>query len=398
MKKTPQHSIRWLALILLALIAGSPLLSACSSLQLVQAAKQDPTPTVAVVQADPTIVAEGHIVPNDSSQLSFQTGGKVSQVLVKEGDEVKQGDVLVSLGDREQLEAAITAANLEQLQAQQALDDLNKKSDLARTQTEQALSVAEKASVDAAQKLDDLDTQDFQDELDDLWVSVTDAQDDLDDAKDELDKYQDLDKDNPTRTDAEDALDDAQTTYDNALREYDLKKNELTQAKADLAQAQANEADLRRQAEARQDGPDPDELALSNSRLANAQAQLAAAQKALENMDLVAPYDGTIVEVNVTSGEEVAPGVPVLLFADFSKWYVDTSDLTELDVVKIDPSKDVTIIPDAMPDLSLTGSVESISRTFKEKGPDITYTVRILLDKIDPALRWGMTVEAHFEE
>jgi hypothetical protein len=58
----------------------------------------------------------------------------------------------------------------------------------------------------------------------------------------------------------------------------------------------------------------------------------------------------------------------------------------------------VEISPDALPELNLLGIVESISDTFEEKRGDITYTTRILVDEIDPRLRWGMTVVVSFEE
>jgi hypothetical protein len=54
-------------------------------------------------------------------------------------------------------------------------------------------------------------------------------------------------------------------------------------------------------------------------------------------------------------------------------------------------------VPDALPGITLGGNVESISDTLEEKRGDITYTTRILVDEIDPRLRWGMTVVVSFE-
>ena len=52
--------------------------------------------------------------------------------------------------------------------------------------------------------------------------------------------------------------------------------------------------------------------------------------------------------------------------------------------------------PDALQDLKLTGTVESVGRAFKEKSGDVIYTVRIQLEETDPRLRWGMTVAVDF--
>ena len=46
----------------------------------------------------------------------------------------------------------------------------------------------------------------------------------------------------------------------------------------------------------------------------------------------------------------------------------------------------------------MTGTVEEISNVFEEKRGDITYTVRLLLQNPDPALRWGMTVVVTFNK
>ncbi len=150
--------------------------------------------------------------------------------------------------------------------------------------------------------------------------------------------------------------------------------------------------------DARKNGVDPADQALADARLKNAKAQLAAAQAAANKLDLTAPYDGTIVRLNVSVGEQALPDQAAILLADLSKWVVETSDLTEKDVVSVRPGQKVTIVPDAMPDGKLTGTVESIANFFVDKSGDITYTVRIPLDTSDPALRWGMTVNVTFGE
>ena len=108
--------------------------------------------------------------------------------------------------------------------------------------------------------------------------------------------------------------------------------------------------------------------------------------------------DGKVVDLDLNPGEQVSPGRPVITLADFSQWYVETDNLTEIEVVDISLDQVVEIIPDALPEITFTGKVESISDTFEEKRGDITYTTRILVDEIDPRLRWGMTVVVSFEE
>ena len=108
-----------------------------------------------------------------------------------------------------------------------------------------------------------------------------------------------------------------------------------------------------------------------------------------------------MVDINVVSNEQVGPNNWAILVADESAWYVETDDLTELDVVKVALDQKATIVADALPDVEMTGKVTEISDVFSQKGGDITYKVRILLETgaggaIDPRLRWGMTVEVTF--
>ena len=70
--------------------------------------------------------------------------------------------------------------------------------------------------------------------------------------------------------------------------------------------------------------------------------------------------------------------------------------MTELEVVKLKVGQSVTMRPDSMPDLELSGTVTEISNAYTQQGGDILYTVRIRVDGSDPAIKWGMTVEAVF--
>ncbi len=122
------------------------------------------------------------------------------------------------------------------------------------------------------------------------------------------------------------------------------------------------------------------------------------AQAALDNLELKAPFAGEIFDVNVVPGELSGPSGWAVLLADTAGWVVRTSDLTELEVVQIEEGQSVTVVPDALPELKLDGVVEEISRTFTTKTGDILYETVIRLKDTDPLLRWGMTVEAAFQE
>ena len=72
-------------------------------------------------------------------------------------------------------------------------------------------------------------------------------------------------------------------------------------------------------------------------------------------------------------------------------WQIETDDLTELDVVRVQEGQTVALTGDAIPGLELEGTVLRIQPIGREKLGDITYKVVIRLAQFDPRLRWNMT-------
>ena len=83
--------------------------------------------------------------------------------------------------------------------------------------------------------------------------------------------------------------------------------------------------------------------------------------------------------------------VPAVELADLSAWQVETDDLTELDVVRVQEGDRVSVTFDAIDDLELPGKVVHIKPIGREKLGDITYVVTVRLAEQDARLRWNMT-------
>ena len=126
-------------------------------------------------------------------------------------------------------------------------------------------------------------------------------------------------------------------------------------------------------------------------RVALAEANLETALMALEDTELLAPFAGVVVAVNIDEGEEVAPRQVVVGLADVSAWELHTEDLDELSVVNLAEGDVVQVRFDALPDLSMAGSVERISALGESRQGSVTYTAEIRLSGNDPRLRMGMT-------
>ncbi|MBT3188419.1 MAG: HlyD family efflux transporter periplasmic adaptor subunit [Anaerolineae bacterium] len=382
MKKTNLLILLSLALILT--------LSACAT-------EETPVPEPAEIQSLDYVVAEGHILPMQDVRLSFSARGTVEEILVEEGEKVAKDQVIIRLADSEQAEASLRAAELALITAQDAYDDFARTGGLATANAWQAYMDAQIIRAEAEREWEKVDVDNLEDDIEDAHADLNDFEEDLQDAQDDFDKYADLDEDNSKRKDAEDDLEDAQEDVNEAMRDLEETIRDLDEARADLDAALGAESEAKHTYESRSDdGLATDTKIFLESQLLNAKAQVDAAAKALANYELKAPFDGTVTDINVEVGQLIGGEIWAAQLADFTEFYIETSDLTELEVVKVYEGQAVAVVPDALPELVLDGYVESIGQSSKTQAGDIVYTVNISLNEFDPALRWGMTVEATF--
>jgi HlyD family secretion protein len=138
------------------------------------------------------------------------------------------------------------------------------------------------------------------------------------------------------------------------------------------------------------EGVDRDQLAVL-------EAQLDAAKARVATLEVVAPFDGIVTNLNAKAGSSINAGEVAVTLADLSKWLVTTTDLTEIDVVELTENEPVTVTLDALPDVDLKGTILSIGQTYEENQGDVVYEVKILLNEAHPAMRWGMTASITFQ-
>jgi multidrug resistance efflux pump len=305
-------------------------------------------------------------------------------VTVKAGDTVSEGDVLVRLSNAGGAEAQVVIA-------QNTYDTLLRNESGDRAKLWQTYMNAQIVRAEAEKEWEGVNVDDIDDRIEDLEADIEDRKTDLTDAQDEFDKYKDLSTDNTKRKTAEDDLEKAQEDLNEAVRKLEEEIRTRDEVFAVYEAALAVEAEAKYQYEISLDGPNADQLTL-------AKAQLDAAKDTLANYVITAPFGGVIADVNVKVGEQVGADTRAVSIADFSAWTVETTDVTELEVVKLSEGQKVDLIPDALPDLALTGEVTQISNAYTQQGGDIIYTVTIRVNQTDPRLRWGMTVEAVFLE
>ena len=356
------------------------------------------TPLNAPVINSP-VIAEGVVVPSKDAVLVFESGGTIAHVLIEKGEWVEKGESLVRLDNQSKVEAELKAVELELLIATQALADLQQNESLDREQYRQELLNAQLLFNEAQKNYDALDEDAFQDDLEDTEEDVIEAQQDVEDATAEMDEYKDLDEENATRKRYEDALKDAQDDLNKAVRrkteilvDHDEIVNTYQKALAVLTIAQS-------EYEKRSEGPDVDKLAQLEAQVDSLETKKTALQEQLAKMTLEAPFSGQVVEIYPQESEFAAPGQPVVVLADTKQWFVETDDLTELEVVRIGEDQIVTIETESFPGEIFSGTIESIGDFPTIDQGDVLYTIRIKLNDANlPALKWGMSVTITFQE
>ncbi len=377
------------------------LLSACSGGETTPTEPANMTPPE---DFTPVVSATGVVEPERWATLSFASGGQVTDLLISRGNTVAEGAILAQLGNVEQARAALSAAELELINARQALDDLYENAALHTARARLALA-------NARDVLDDADynwrvqQEGFRasdETIDEAEANLILAENEVDRAKDAYDRLSGRAEDDPARALALSNLSAARQHRDAIIRRLNWYKGEPTDIEqaildAEVAEAEARVASTERDYEQVKDGPDPDAVELAEARLANAEAAVRAAEQSLSDRELRAAFAGTVSDVYIREGEFVAPGQPILVLADLENLVVETTDLNEIDVAQISVGNQATVTFDALPDVSLQGTVTYIAPKASE-GTGVNYPVEVRLDEDLPeSVRWGMTAFVDIE-
>ncbi len=170
-----------------------------------------------------------------------------------------------------------------------------------------------------------------------------------------------------------------------------LLEARVREAEANLAIAQVQLDYLERV------GTAEENLKSARAEVERAQALLDSAKATLESQSaLLAPFDGTIVEMNAEAGETVVPGRVVILLADLSRYQVETTDLSERDVTRVKVGQTVNISIEALGE-TFTGKVTRIALVSSTLGGDVVYTVTIDFDNQPDGLLWGMSADVEIQ-
>jgi HlyD family secretion protein len=358
------------------------------------APEQDPQEpvleTATVEQGDIVITVDGsgELVPSAELELTFRTSGVLEELLVEVGDQVEEGDLLARL-ETAKLERAVAEADVEVQLAQ-----------LDLTEVRAGTSEAELEDARAAVRDAQVELRLAQDAYEDTSDSRLDAM--VEQAKYEFDWYvgyyweqkgkydegrlsqSDHDHAMNAMISAEGRLDEA---TNQALAEEVQARNRVNQAQNNLVQAQKHLELLE---------SEPLTDTLTRAILAVDEALLEH-EKSLINLgaaQLYAPFDGVVIDVAATVGEQVGTSASILTLADLREplvcFWVEETDMGGVTV-----GNPVNLVFEALPDDTFTGEIVRVDPLLVTVGntPAVQAWASLDFDSQEVTLLSGMTVD-----
>lgn len=180
---------------------------------------------------------------------------------------------------------------------------------------------------------------------------------------------------------AESELAFAEATLAEAQREWEKIKDGF--GSADIAVLEAELDDALREWERIKDGPHPDDIAILETKIA-------AAEAALTQVNIVAPFDGTVTHVKTQEHDIVDLGTLAFQFDDISPLYVNLT-VSEVDVNRIKIGQDVTLTFDAVPTKEYKGEISEIALVGTKFLGATSFRVSAEILEPDEDIKPGMT-------
>ena len=268
------------------------------------------------------ISTNGKVEPLQNFEAHAPVATTIKKILVKEGDHVRRGQLLLQLDDADA--RTISARALAQLKSAQA--DIN--------------------SITHGGTREELLTLDAQ---------LVKAQAERDAAQRNLDALQRLQKNGAASA------------------------GEVKDAENQARTAQANLELLERKRKERFSQP---EIAKVEAQKGEAQAAYDAAQEVLSKSNVRAPFDGVVYVLPVRAGNYVNPGDLLLQEADLSKVRVKAF-VDEPDIGRLQPNQRIEVSWDAIPGRTWQGQLANVPATVKLFGARNVGEILTVLDNSD---------------
>jgi len=318
--------------ITLVLCVAGILLPGCTSKSESASVSENQVATVERGDITIDIPAAGNLSYSLMEDLAFDMAGTIEEVLVEVGDSVEEGQVLAKL-DASEWEEQLSSKELDLIQA-----EINLK------QAEIALDKAENPYTEE---------------------EIEKAKDDVDNAEDQVDKIGDW------------LADAYKSGSSGQVRELQMQLD-AAETNLDDAKDKLHEMLYER---------DEDDIEIKGMQVQIAETRLDNAKTAVEgsldaSLEITAPFDGFITQVNVEGGDEVTKGTIAMQVADPTRFEAELL-VSETNIFKVKLAGEARVQLEVMPTFNLPASVTYISPTATIQSGVVNYEVTVELESLE---------------
>mgnify|MGYP001079873039 CR=1 FL=1 len=267
----------------------------------------------------------GVVEANETVRVTSEIMGQAKKVKVQNGEEVNKGDTLIVLGD-EQIKIQVA-------QAQATLDSVQASYDKIKSGARpQEIKQAESAVLQAKINRDSAE-----------------------------ENYQRMKK-----LFSEKAISEQQ--YEQAKNQYEI---------ADVQYKSAQES-----YKMVIEGATQEDIKSVEAQVRQTKAALDMAKYQLKNTQITAPISGKVTSITVSSGEMIAPSMPLLSIIDTSRIFVKVG-ISEKDISKVKEGQKVSLEIDAFPEEKFQGEVVSKGVAVDQISKTLEVKIEILQPVVD---------------
>jgi RND family efflux transporter MFP subunit len=340
-----------------------------------------------------TVESSGSIEPYQITTLNWKTSGTVLTVDAIANQVVTTGTVLATI-DPATAPTEVNEAISDLISAKQELEDA-RTSKTALAQAEVALASAKSDYYQALGYYNTLNKQiGTQDYINILTSKVTSAQDKVTKAEEKYNSYAEYSDADANKIAALAALSQAKLDLEDAqkqLKYYSNTPNSLDSETitAEMNLAKAKLEDAQRAFDKLKDGSNTDAIT-------SAQAKVDAAQATVDSLSIIAPFEGEVVVIYPRVGDLVNANTEAAILVNRSSLYLEVAmDETTISNIKVGNPAIITF--DAIPDLSMTGTVTLINPVGVISSGVVNYTVRVELDETSDRILIGQTANVSIQ-
>jgi len=342
------------------------------------------------------IKSSGKVVPVQTVNLSPNTSGLLVELLVDQGDTVKQGQIIARM-DNADLQAQLiqARANLAKAEAQLAQARAGSRpEEISQARARLAQAEAQLAAARAGNRPEEIEQARAQVEAAQAKVNLTSSR---------VQRNRQLYQQGAISQDTLDEViaDDRSATA--SLKEAQRRVSLLESGtrSEEIAQRQAAVAEARQALRQLEKGSRPEEIASSEASVAAAGGELKAVQVKLEDTIIRAPFPGVITQKYATEGAFVTPTTSASSTASATSSSIMAiarglevlAQVPEVDIGQIKVGQQVEIVADSFPDQVFKGRVRLVSPEAVVEQNVTSFQVRIALVTGQNELRSGMNVD-----